>query len=53
MQQGWSERGSATQCQNSLGHETDAGRETEQEKTHSRRTTSEVREESPHDEVSL
>lgn len=43
MEQGCPERVSATPCQNSLRLQTDAGRETEQEKTDPWRTVSEVR----------
>ena len=49
MQRWWSKWGSAAQCQNPLGHQANAGRQTEQEKTQPRRTAREVREESAHD----
>src|SRR5215469_17019578 len=49
MQQGWSELGGAAQRENSLGHQADTGRQTEQEKTQSRRTIGEVGEKSAHD----
>jgi len=42
MQHACSERRSAPQFQNSVGHQADTGRQTEQKKTQSRRTTGEV-----------